>query len=196
MIGDVPTVKEVGRPDLELAIGLWCDPAVTRLFGGPYDEAWAERRLASEIANLEELGYQYWPIFLLDGGQHVGVCGMRPRDPAARVNGFGFHQRPEHWGRGYATEASRAAIRYAFEVLGVRALFAAHHPDNVPSRHVLGKLGFRYTHDELYPPTGLQHHSYLLEAGSTGPSRAARRGAAEWTGREPETTAGGPSEGK
>ena len=150
--------------DLELAVRLWCDPAVTRLFGGPYDTAWAAARLAREIAIQEESGYQYWPIFRLADGDHVGVCGMRPRDPAARINGFGFHLRPEHWGCGYATEASRVAIRYAFEVLGVRALFAGHHPENQVSRRVLHKLGFRYTHDELYPPTGLQHHSYLLEA--------------------------------
>ncbi|MFQ5351203.1 MAG: GNAT family N-acetyltransferase, partial [Thermoanaerobaculia bacterium] len=108
--------------DRDLAAGLWCDPAVTRWFGGPFDKAWVDRRLASEIACLEEHGYQYWPIFRLADGEHVGVCGMRPRDPQARINGFGFHLRPEHWGRGYATEAARAAIRYAFEVLEVRVL--------------------------------------------------------------------------
>ena len=150
--------------DRQLAVDLWCDPAVTRLFGGPYDEAWALRRLASEIACLEENGYQYWPIFRLADGEHIGVCGMRPRDPAARINGFGFHLRSGHWGRGYATEASRVAIRYAFDVLGVSALYAGHHPNNEASRHVLAKLGFRCTHDELYPPTGLEHNSYLLTA--------------------------------
>ncbi len=155
--------------DHHLAVGLWCDAAVTQLFGGPYDEGWASRRLASEIACMTENGYQYWPIFRLGDAEHVGVCGMRPRDPAARVNGFGFHLRPDHWGLGYATEASRAAIRYAFEVLGVTALFAAHHPRNIASRRVLLKLGFHYTHDELYPPTGLEHHSYLLTAEEHSP---------------------------
>jgi [ribosomal protein S5]-alanine N-acetyltransferase len=29
-------------------------------------------------------------------------------------------------------------------------------------RQLLAKLGFHYTHDEFYPPTGLQHPSYLL----------------------------------
>ena len=150
--------------DHDLAVGLWCDPKVTRLFGGPYDEAWAARRLANEIATMAEAGYQYWPIFLLAGGEHVGCCGMRPRDPEARVNGFGFHLRPDHWGRGLASEAARVAIPYAFDVLGVQALFAGHHPKNDASKRILGRLGFRYTHDELYPPTGLQHHSYRLEA--------------------------------
>jgi ribosomal-protein-alanine N-acetyltransferase len=156
--------------DSELAVGLWCDTAVTRWFGGPYDEEWAGGRLAEEIACMKENGFQYWPIFLLAGGDHVGCCGLHPRQPEAGVCGFGFHLRSDHWGRGYATEAARAAIGYAFEVLQVRALFAGHHPRNRASKRVLEKLGFRYTHDELYPPTGLEHHSYLLAAGV--PSRA------------------------
>ena len=155
--------------DRDLAVGLWCDKEVTRWFGGPYDEAWAAERLAREIACMEENGYQYWPIFRLADGEHVGVCGMRPRDPEARVNGFGFHLRPAYWRRGYATEAARAAILYAFEALEVRALFAGHHPGNPAPPRVLEKLGFRYTHDELYPPTGLEHRSYLLTAAELSP---------------------------
>jgi RimJ/RimL family protein N-acetyltransferase len=92
---------------------------------------------------------------------------MRPRDQAARINSFGFHLRPEYWGRGYATEAGRAVIRHAFTNLSVRALFAGHHPANPASPRVLEKLGFRYTHDELYPPTGLRHRSCLLTAADT-----------------------------
>jgi ribosomal-protein-alanine N-acetyltransferase len=48
--------------------------------------------------------------------------------------------------------------------LEVTGLFAGHNPKNEASRHILAKLGFRYTHDELYEPTGLQHPCYLLTA--------------------------------
>jgi [ribosomal protein S5]-alanine N-acetyltransferase len=47
-------------------------------------------------------------------------------------------------------------------VLGASALFAGHHPDNTGSRRTLVKLGFRFTHDELYPPTGVMHPGYEL----------------------------------
>jgi RimJ/RimL family protein N-acetyltransferase len=53
---------------------------------------------------------------------------------------------------------------YAFERLDAAGLFAGHHPANEPSRRVLIKSGFRYTHDELYPPTGLKHPSYRMSA--------------------------------
>jgi RimJ/RimL family protein N-acetyltransferase len=47
-------------------------------------------------------------------------------------------------------------------VLGAASLFAGHHPDNAASKHALERLGFRYTHHELYPPTGLEHPGYEL----------------------------------
>jgi RimJ/RimL family protein N-acetyltransferase len=55
-------------------------------------------------------------------------------------------------------------IRHAFEVLGLRGLFARHHPHNRGSGRILAKLGFRYTHDERMPQTGLDHPGYLLRA--------------------------------
>lgn len=65
-------------------------------------------------------------------------------------------------GRGYASEAARAAIAHAFGALGIRQLVAGHHPVNRASRQLLERLGFRYLSDDLYPPTGLRHPTYAL----------------------------------
>ena len=77
---------------------------------------------------------------------------------------MGFHIRYRHWRQGYAFEAARAVMRYAFDTIKVSGLFAGHNPKNDGSRYLLGKLGFRYTHDEFYEPTGLNHLSYMLTA--------------------------------
>lgn len=150
--------------DLPLAIGLWGDPNVTRFIDarGRLDLAQVQERLAREIACESEHGIQYWPLFRLEDDGHVGCCGLRPRDPAARVYELGVHIRSALWGKGYAQEAARAVIGYGFERLAASALFAGHNPGNHDSRRLLQKLGFRHTHDELYAPTGLQHPSYLL----------------------------------
>ncbi len=105
---------------------------------------------------------QYWPIFLLDCDQHVGCCGLRPRESEPEVPELGFHIASRHWRQGYALEAASRVIDYAFTVLGAPALFAGHNPHNVASRALLTRLGFVHTHDELYPPTRLQHPSYRL----------------------------------
>lgn len=151
--------------DLELALALWTDPRVTRFLtaGGALSRGAVLERLDEEIALEREHGTQYWPMFLLQDRSHAGVCGLRPRDPAAGIHELGCHVRPPLWGRGLATEASRAMIVHAFETLGASALFAGHNPANEVSRHLLLGLGFRHTHDEPYPPTGLRHPSYLLQ---------------------------------
>jgi RimJ/RimL family protein N-acetyltransferase len=69
-----------------------------------------------------------------------------------------------HWRCGYASEAACAVIEYAFKKLKANGLFAGHNPRNEASRCLLEKLGFHYTHDEYYPPTGLNYPSYLLKA--------------------------------
>jgi [ribosomal protein S5]-alanine N-acetyltransferase len=153
------------RPDdVDLAIGLWSDPEVARFIhaSGPPSPAAVEERLAREMASQKEHGLQYWPIFLRDHGAHVGCCGLRPYRPEQGIHELGVHVRPAFWRRGLASEAARAVIDHAFGALGARGLFAGHNPANTASREMLLKLGFVYTHDELYPPTGLQHPSYLL----------------------------------
>lgn len=151
--------------DLALARGLWGDPRVTKMVSrAPFDDQQVRDRLAYEIANERDHGVQYWPIFRRSNGDHVGCCGLRPRDPAQRILELGFYLHPDHWGQGLVTEAARATMALAFGPLAVSALFAGHHPDNAASRRVLERLGFRPTHAELFPPTGLYHPCYLLRA--------------------------------
>lgn len=150
--------------DLELALGLWGDPKVTQLIDarGTLTPEQVRERLDQEIANDRFYRVQYWPVFALESHAHVGCCGLRPRSPAQRVYEIGFHIRSGEWRKGYALEAARAVIAHAFYDLGANALFAGHNPNNEASRHLLEKLGFEYQRDELYPPTGLNHPSYLL----------------------------------
>lgn len=103
---------------------------------------------------------QYWPVFDLQTGELIGCCGLRPYDPKNRIYEIGFHIKSQHWGKRYAFEAASAVIRYAFGNLKASNLFAGHNPNNVASKKLLEKLGFQYSHDEFYAPTGLYHPTY------------------------------------
>jgi RimJ/RimL family protein N-acetyltransferase len=152
--------------DLDLAIGLWGDLEVTRLIDarGKLSDDQVRERLLREIATAASYGMQYWPIFLIESQEHVGCCGLRPYDWPANILEIGFHICSAHWGCGYASEAASAVIDYAFGQLGATGLYAGHNPANHVSRHLLNKLGFRYTHDDYYAPTGVDHPAYLLTA--------------------------------
>lgn len=156
--------------DLPLAEALWGDVRVTHLIGGPFTARQVKAKLDQEIACQAVHRIQYWPIFLLATNEHVGCAGLRPYHAAGPVHELGFHLRPAFWGKGLAEEAARAVIAYAFNTVGVASLFAGHHPENAASQRILQKLGFRYTHDEVYPPTGRLHPCYsLAEPTSTTP---------------------------
>ena len=148
--------------DWDLAFSLWGDPEVTKHISanGTFSEQEIKVRLQKEIKNNELYGVQYWPIFQLQTNEHIGCCGLRPYDLEKGIYELGFHLKSQHWGKRYAYEAATAAIRYAFDSVKATNLFAGHNPNNVASKKLLEKLGFRYTHDEFYPPTGLHHPSY------------------------------------
>ena len=150
--------------DAEQAWALWGDPEVTRWIGGPFTRGEVEARLARERARQDTLGVQYWPVVRRDDGAWVGCCGLVERDVSAGGFELGFHVHTAFWGQGYAREAAEAVIGFAFEEREVPWLFAGHHPANSGSRRLLERLGFRYTHHERYPLTGLEHPSYRLEA--------------------------------
>lgn len=148
--------------DVPLARQLWGDPQVTRLFGGPFSDEAILERFELQMQHYGERGIAYWPLFRLSDGEFVGCCGLKPH-PDPETLELGFHLRPAFWGQGYASEAARAVIQFAFGQLGVERLFAGHHPDNHDSKRVLVRLGFEYVGVEHFPPTDLMHLCYELK---------------------------------
>jgi ribosomal-protein-alanine N-acetyltransferase len=150
------------KEDLPLARELWGGIEVTRYFGGPLSEAEIGERMEREILRTEKYGFQYWPIHLLADDEHVGCCGLRPYRLEEGIPELGFHLRPKYWGCGLASEAARAVIDYAFGTMGAKGFSAGHHPENLASKRVIEKLGFRYSHDEFFAALGMKIPYYLL----------------------------------
>lgn len=152
---------------VDLANRLWGDRQVARYITrtGVMTEPEIAARLAREVENGQKHGLQYWPLFMKTDDSFVGCCGLRPYDLDRGIAEIGVHLLPEAWGKGYAQEAARAVIDYAFGDLGLQALFAGHNPNNTASAALLQKLGFVRTGEEFYEPTGLWHPSYLLQRG-------------------------------
>jgi len=146
--------------DLPLALALWGDPAVTAWLSGPLSATAIQARLEHEIRQHEQFGLQYWPIFLLTGGEHVGCAGLRPK--SADLLELGYYLKPRFWGSGLATEAAAAVAGYAFGTLATETLFAGHHPANAASSKVLARLGFERAGEEFYEPSGVVEPTYLL----------------------------------
>ena len=77
----------------------------------------------------------------------IGVLGFHRHQSGAPELGYWLGR--DHWGKGYATEAVRAALRWARLEWGKKLIFAGHAPENTASAGVLIKNGFLYTGDVL-----------------------------------------------
>ena len=134
MIETARLVIRALEPDERPAmLELWLDPANERVDPGtPLERVrnWVERMPSG--------------VWERESGELVGDCGLHFDEKFQEWElSYGF--RRDRWGRGYATEAGEACVRYGFEVLGVEKIVADVDPQNVASAHVLEKLGFRHT---------------------------------------------------
>ncbi|MEZ5219519.1 MAG: GNAT family N-acetyltransferase [Ilumatobacteraceae bacterium] len=109
----------------------------------PYTRERAEAATAKAAAMDGPTVGQGWSLTVVDASDPERILGdlyleLRWEGRSAYV-GFTFH--PDHWGRGFATEATQALVEYCFTELGVSRMESSLHPDNVASARVLEACG-------------------------------------------------------
>jgi [ribosomal protein S5]-alanine N-acetyltransferase len=78
-----------------------------------------------------------------DDGALLGAIALRVVPEHARAE-IGYWVGVPYWNNGYATEATRALIAYAFDELGLNRVYAFHFPGNPASGRVMEKAGMRF----------------------------------------------------
>jgi len=95
-----------------------------------------------------------WAATRKADGQFIGFCGVE--ELAGTNDGeLDYYLGKPYWGQGFATEAARAMVRFAFENTGWDRVVAAIVPANIASNRVLDHLGFVYEkHVNYFELTG------------------------------------------
>jgi ribosomal-protein-alanine N-acetyltransferase len=130
------------RPaDADVVHALWTDVEIRRfLFDDrciPHEEALSF--LQTSEATFATHGYGIWLAFLEDERAPVGFAGLLRSEEGNPHLIVGVE--PRFWGQGLAAEASRAALRHAFENLGMSEVLADVDEPNVRSIALLERLG-------------------------------------------------------
>jgi ribosomal-protein-alanine N-acetyltransferase len=118
-----------------------------------YDlKAFKDETQAHELIELfkerfnKQLGIR-WVIRFKDNNQFVGTCGFNSWNPKMKSTVIGYDISREYWGRGYATEALREIVKFAFSGGLPCGELNRIQGDTVPGNHaseaVLKKLGFK-----------------------------------------------------
>lgn len=128
------------EPDLDGYAEMCADPEVMRFLGPTLSRAEAWRHMAMVIGHWQLRGFGFWAVEHRDTGILIGRAGCwRPEGwPGLEI---GWALRRDFWGHGYATEAGRAAMDYAFETLAVPHVISLIRPENTPSIRVAERLG-------------------------------------------------------
>ena len=135
--------------DAPLIYDLNFDPDVTRYTDDPVrnlDHA-AEILIKTIIPQYILYNHGRWAVHLKPGSDFLGWCGLKYRSELNEID-LGYRFKKQAWGKGYATEAAYASIKYGFEKLGLRRIVARAEIDNIGSWKVLEKCGMMYIGDE------------------------------------------------
>jgi RNA polymerase sigma-70 factor, ECF subfamily len=102
-----------------------------------------ERFVAYQQTHWEKYGYGNWAILPEGEREIAGWAGLQYL-PELDETEVGFLLDRPFWGKGYATQAARAALRFGFEHFDFDHIIALVHPENAASRRVIAKCGMNY----------------------------------------------------
>jgi RimJ/RimL family protein N-acetyltransferase len=132
--------------DRESFAELNADPVVMEHFPAPLTHAQSDR-FADRIEDWWRVnGWGLWAVQIAEDQSFAGFVGLNraefaaPFNPAVEV---GWRLAQQHWGRGYATEAARAALGYGFQELDLLEIVSFTSTTNTRSQRVMAKLGMQ-----------------------------------------------------
>lgn len=154
------------REDAEKLYRLASDPAVANPAGwSPHTSVEHSREIIRTILYKPTV----WAVCEKDGDP-IGNIHLDFDTPLREHDGeceLGYWLGRPFWGQGLMTEAAYALLRYAFDVLGVPAVWSGYYDGNDRSRRVQEKLGFVHRHTDEVPCCGEKisvktvHRTYL-----------------------------------
>jgi RimJ/RimL family protein N-acetyltransferase len=130
--------------DLDEYARICADPEVMRHLGDgkPLSRVDAWRQMAVILGHWQLLGYGMWAVEERQSGALIGRIGFWQPEGWPGFE-LGWTLGRPWWQKGFATEGARAALRFAFSMLGREHVISLIHPENRASIRVAERLGER-----------------------------------------------------
>ena len=136
-------LRPMTTDDAEAVFQWASDPLVTRYM--VYNTYTSVEQAERWLRSLETQDYIYEFGFVRKQDQLlIGSGSIGPDSKREGFWGFGYNLRRDCWGKGYATEAAKAMIRFAHDVYGVTRFSSSHAEENKASGRVMEKCGLHF----------------------------------------------------
>jgi len=130
---DIPIFSQMGK-----------DVEVMRFFPKMLSELESINFIQRMQKQFEEKGYAYLAVDILEKKEFIGMIGIMDQNYGNDLNDFvdiGWRLKKSAWGQGYATEGAKGWLKYGFEKIGLKKIYAVAPVLNLPSQNVMKKLG-------------------------------------------------------
>jgi [ribosomal protein S5]-alanine N-acetyltransferase len=135
--------------DAQLFYELNHEPEVTKYTYDPVRDIDHAKQVLEQIILPQYALYNYgrWAVHTKPSLEFIGWCGLKCRPERNEID-LGYRFIKKKWGKGYATEAAYACIKYGFEKLNLQRIIGRAVPGNIASLNVLEKCGMTYIGEE------------------------------------------------
>ena len=158
--------------DIPLMTAISSDPLVMEHFPSTQDLTATHALIDHINQHYEKFGYSAYAVEIKDTHEFIGFVGLN--HPPFTIPNFipqglpiveiGWRLSSQHWGKGYATEAAKAVLHYAFTELKLSEIISFTVVANTKSRHVMEKIGLHHSeaddfdHPQLDDDSPLRRH--------------------------------------
>ncbi len=147
-------INPISENDFESVYKVRSHPEVAEYLGNglPKSKVQARDLFEKLLVHQKKHGYSLGPTYEKESGAFIGFSGLihlalNDVNPEIEV---GYWLLPEFWGKGYATEVTKAWVVWAFDHLSLDKIVAVTQPDHVRSQRVLEKSGFSCLGESTY----------------------------------------------
>ena len=155
--------------DVPLMTAISSDPRVMEHFPALQDNAATQTLIDHINQHYEKFGYAAYAVEIKDTHEFIGFVGLN--QPLFEIPNFqpkglpiveiAWRLSSTHWGQGYATEAAKAVLHYAFTELDLPEIISFTVPANTKSRHVMEKIGLHHSEADDFDHPKLEENSPL-----------------------------------
>lgn len=138
-------LRELVPSDKEELIKILGDPESMKYYPAPFSDGKVENWIQWNLDNYRKYRHGLWAVILKKGNIFLGDCGITIQDiEGEKLPELGYHIKREYCNKGYATEAAKACMDYAFKTLQYPVLYTYTRHDNIPSIKVAEKNGMKF----------------------------------------------------
>lgn len=158
-------LREMNQSDFASLCRILKDDETMYAYEGAFNDDEVREWLDRQIARYQKWGFGLWAVVLKETNEMIGQCGLTMqswKDEEVLEIGYLFER--AYWHNGYATEATQACKKYAFETLNAMEVCSIIRDTNTASQNVAIRNGMtvkdKWT--KHYRGMDMPHHRYVV----------------------------------